>query len=177
MISQLDQMSNLCNVFICLRKKDPGKTILLFFFGTLSFTLVSDCDRNGARSVEMLGTKTFWKLFKGSCKLLKVFCPSAALQKPLVLLLEDSCIGKNTVYSIPEICFWKIRNTILIYHTWYKRDFRNNTEISAMNSIPSPHQPPLLSSFGISMFAYQKEIYTFQISKYQYPIVPYKFKA
>ena len=72
-------------------------------------------------------------------------------------------LGKNTVYSIPEICFWKIRNTILIYHTWYKRDFRNNTEISAMNSIPNPHQPPLLSSFGISMFAYQKEIYTFQI--------------
>ena len=86
-------------------------------------------------------------------------------------------LGKNTVYSIPEICFWKIRNTILIYHTWYKRDFRNNTEISAMNSVPSPHQPPLLSSFAISMFAYQKEIYTFQISKYQYPIVPYKFKA
>ncbi len=82
-------------------------------------------------------------------------------------------LGKNTVYSIPEICFWKIRNTILIYHTWYERYFRNNTEISAMVSIPSPHQPPLLSSFGISMFAYQKEIYTFQI---QTP-VPYKFKA
>ena len=26
--------------------------------------------------------------------------------------------GKNTVYSIPEILFWKIRNEFLIYHTW-----------------------------------------------------------
>ena len=51
----------------------------------------------------LLGTKTFWKLFKGSCKLLKVFCPFAALQKPLVLLLADSCIHTFTTVSYGDI--------------------------------------------------------------------------
>ena len=47
-------------------------------------------------------------------------------------LLQRSCLLQFTVYGIPEILFWKIRNALLIYHTWYKRDFRKNTEISAM---------------------------------------------
>ena len=46
---------------------------------------------------------------------------------------------------------------LLIYHTWYKRDFRKNTEISAMRSIPKPYQPPHSLYFGILMFLYQKE--------------------
>ena len=76
-------------------------------------------------------------------------------------------VGKITVYGIPEILFWKIRNALLIYHTWYKRDFRKNTEISAMRSVPKPHQPPHLLSFGISMFVYRKENNTVQMKVYQ----------
>ena len=72
-------------------------------------------------------------------------------------VIEVLTSGKITVYGIPEICFWKIRNSLLIYHTWYKRDIRKNTEISAMRSVPKPHQPPHLLSFGISMFLYRKE--------------------
>ena len=77
---------------------------------------------------------------------------------------SDCRIGKITVYGIPEKLFWKTRNSLLIYHTWYKRDFRKNTEISAMRAVPKPHQPPHLLSFGISMFVYQKENNTVQIT-------------
>ena len=67
-----------------------------------------------------------------------------------------SIFGKNTVYSIPEILFWKIRNEFLIYHTW-NNGISEKSEKSAMCNVPKPHQPPHAASFGISMFAYQKE--------------------
>ena len=83
-------------------------------------------------------------------------------------------LGKNTVYSIPEICFWRIRNTILIYHTWYERDFRNNTEISAMVTTTTTTQAPTNHPF-CRLLVYQclrtkKKITHFKF-KHQYPIV------
>ena len=47
--------------------------------------------------------------------------------------------GKNTVYSIPEILFWKIRNEFLIYHTW------NNgisEKIWKISNVYRPKTPP-----------------------------------
>ena len=47
--------------------------------------------------------------------------------------------GKNTVYSIPEILFWKIRNEFLIYHTW------NNgisEKIWKISNVYRPKAPP-----------------------------------
>ena len=46
---------------------------------------------------------------------------------------------KNTVYSIPEILFWKIRNEFLIYHTW------NNgisEKIWKISNVYRPKTPP-----------------------------------
>ena len=48
-------------------------------------------------------------------------------------------LGKNTVYSIPEILFWKIRNEFLIYHTW------NNgisEKIWKISNVYRPKAPP-----------------------------------
>ena len=48
-------------------------------------------------------------------------------------------VGKNTVYSIPEIMFWKIRNEFLIYHTW------NNgisEKIWKISNVYRPKTPP-----------------------------------
>ena len=42
----------------------------------------------------------------------------------IVFCLGLTSPGKITVYGIPEILFWKIRNALLIYQIWYERDFR-----------------------------------------------------
>ena len=50
-----------------------------------------------------------------------------------------STTGKNTVYSIPEPLFWKIRNEFLIYHTW------NNgisEKIWKISNVYRPKTPP-----------------------------------
>ena len=52
---------------------------------------------------------------------------------------KGTLLGKNTVYSIPEILFWKIRNEFLIYHTW------NNgisEKIWKISNVYRPKTPP-----------------------------------
>ena len=80
------------------------------------------------------------------------------LQKCIkTLYLEPNPIGKITVYGIPEIMLWKIRNQFLIYQEWYNDRSEMISDTSAMRAIPKPHQPPHLAYFDMLIVLYQNE--------------------
>ena len=87
---------------------------------------------------------TFWQLlaFGRTHKLLTTFMNFSSLWSTFGHFCHFLAIfgnfGKITVYGIPEILFLTMiydisvmHFALLIYHTWYKRDFRKNTEIFA----------------------------------------------
>ena len=54
-------------------------------------------------------------------------------------------VGKITVYGIPELLFWKIRNALLINHTWYIRYTERYTERNTESN------GNMLATFGENM--------------------------
>ena len=82
-------------------------------------------------------------------------------------LLDDFL--KNTVYSIPEILFWKIRNEFLIYHTWnngisekiWKITQGSNKTIWVCGNAPTRLYPKLHITYQQSSSSFHLEKYLF----------------